>query len=167
MLHQLPAASREKCAIAIKAYLEHFARNSNQLGLPVHGLELLRSRLFSATFGHYPGRETPSCFLSFNIDERDTRRFVHHPGSQDLVPVSQHQAAMIDTSFVVLACTDKNELGRAAAWYINGIFQAYGIKPGLIFGESITIEDSFAGKKGAAAPKSIQLFTVIIDMGRA
>jgi hypothetical protein len=56
MLHQLPAASREKCAIAIKAYLEHFARNSNQLGLPVHGLELLRSRLFSATFGHYQAR---------------------------------------------------------------------------------------------------------------
>ena len=166
MLTKLQPAIREKCAVAIKTYLEYFARNSNELGLPATGLGLLRNRLFSATFGRFPGRELPSAFLSFNIDARDTRRFVHHPGSQGMEMVSQRQAAMMDTSFVVLASTDKKELERAASWYLQGVFQAYGIKPGFAFGESIIVEDGFAGQKGGAAPKSIRLFTAIIDMGR-
>ena len=73
---------------------------------------------------------------------------------------------MMDTSFVVLASTDKKEIETKASSYLRGIFQAYGIKPGFEFGESITIEDGFAGQKGAADRKSIQLFTAIIDMGR-
>ena len=165
MLNQMKPVVREKCATAIKAYLEHFARNSKQLGFPVHGLKLLRNRLFSATFGYFPCRNLPSAFLSFNINSHDVRRFVHHPGSDDIVPVSQQQAAMIDTSFVVLASTDKNMIERAASWYIQGVIQAYGIKPGFEFGESITIEDGFAGQKGGS-PKTIRIFTAIIDMGR-
>ena len=166
MLTAVQPAIREKCAIAIKTYLEHFARNSNQLGLPATGLELLRSRLFSAAFGCFPGRELPSAFLSFTFNGQDTRRFVHHPGAQEMEQVSQRQAAMMDTSFVVLASTDKKELKQAASWYAGCIAQAYGINPGFAFGESIIIEDGFAGQKGGATPKSIRLFTAIIDMDR-
>ena len=166
MLNQLQPATRDKCATAIKAYMEHFARNSMQLGLPIQGLELLRGRLFSAAFGYYPNRASPSAFISFNINERDARRFVHHPGSLCMDPVSQQQALMMDTAFVVLASTEKGEVKRAASWYIEGIFQAYGLRPSFKFGESITIEDGFAGQKGATALKSIRLFTAIIDMGR-
>ncbi len=166
MLNRLQPVARDKCAIAIKAYLEYFARNSKQLSLPVHRLELLRGRLFSASFRYFPGKKAPSAFLSFTFNERDTRRFVHHPGSQGMEQVSQRQAAMMDTAFVVLASTNKNELEKAISWYANGIFHAFGFKPNSEFGESITIEDGFAGQKGAAAPKSIQLFTAIIDMGQ-
>ncbi|GEM_PF-2193031 len=161
-LQTLQPASKERCVAMMKTYLEHIARNSSKLGIPCGGLELLQNRLFSASAGCFPGWKEPSVFISFNMSKSDTRRFVHNPGEDEMSQVTQGRAAMLDTTFVVLASTSKREVKLAAGKYAEWILRACGVLPELAQGENIIVEDGFAGIKETRAQKSVVLFTKVI-----